>query len=92
MRGRCSQATPGCRWRLGPNPKGTCPLGPDGVRQNVAAVLLEQHGGMVDQRNPQSAAFHASRRYRRPYVRDEAGDRSGRLVSFHRSTSRKPGA
>ena len=51
----------------------TGPLGPDGIGQNVEVVLLEQHGGMVDQRNPQMSAFHARRRLGWLHVGNETG-------------------
>src|SRR3984957_7158324 len=42
--------------------KRTGTIGPNGVGQNVGTALLEQNGGMVDQRNPQLAARHIRRR------------------------------
>ena len=41
----------------------TRPFRPDRIGQNVGTRLLEQHGGMVDQRDPQLVAFHAGRRF-----------------------------
>ena len=94
MRGRSSQRTPGCSAAARTDPgERTGPLRPDRIGQNVGAALLQQHGGMVDQRNAQLVAFHARRRFRLLDVRNESGaDGSGRLVSFHRKTSRKPRA
>ena len=74
MRGRSSHRTPGypSATRTDPGER-TCPLRPDRIRQNVRAALLEQHRGMVDQRDPQLIAVHARRRFRWLDVRNETG-------------------
>ena len=62
----------------------TCPLRPDRIGQNVGAALLEQHGGVVDQRNLQLVCFYAERRFRLHDVRNETGRRlrpAGQLPS-----------
>ena len=51
----------------------TCAVGPDRIGQNVEVALLEQHRGMVDQRNPQLSAFNARRRLGLLHVRNETG-------------------
>src|SRR5437867_12406505 len=57
--------------------KRTCPRRLDRIGQNVDSALLEQQRGMVDQRNLQLIAFHARRRFRWLYIRNEAGGRFG---------------
>src|SRR5580658_9633742 len=53
----------------------TCPLRPDRIRQNVGVGLLEQHGGMVDQRDAQLIAVHPRRGFRLLYIRYESRGR-----------------
>src|SRR5580692_227544 len=40
----------------------TCAFGPDGVGQNIQALLLKQHRGMVHERSTQFSAFDSARR------------------------------
>ena len=70
--------------------KRTRPPRPDRIGQDVDAALLEQQRGMVDHRHPQLIAFHADGGFDGSTSETKRADRSGRLVSFHRRTSRKP--
>src|SRR6266478_264585 len=39
--------------------KRTSPLGPDGIRQDVGAVLLKEDGGMIHQRHSKSISINS---------------------------------
>ena len=50
----------------------TRPLGPDWIRQDVEAVLLQQDGRMIDERDSELISYHVGRRNRLRDIRHEA--------------------
>ena len=60
----------------------TCPRRPDRIGQDVDSALLQQHRGMVDQRNPQLVAFHRDGGFDGSTSETKRADGSGRLVSL----------
>ena len=73
----------------------TGPLRPDRVSQDVGITMLEQYRRVVDQGHPQIIAFHARRRFRLLYVRNETGGwlgSAGEPSSAGHLASRAPAA
>src|SRR5690348_7969112 len=71
------QVLPGNAW-YSPAPRAypgerTRSFGPDRVRQNIAAALLKEQRGMIDERGSQSAAVDTARRFGWLDIGNEAG-------------------
>ena len=92
MRGRCSQSTPGCRRRRGPiharGPARSDQMGSVKMLQPFCWSSTVEWLTSVTRRalpSTPEGGFDGFTSAMKP------GDFSGRLVSFHRRTSRKPG-